>query len=72
MREVGGTWKTLDIPTWGTNTSWTFVASGDISLSAYAGKQIQLGFHYTSENDASGTWEVKNIVITGNGSITVK
>ncbi len=72
VREVGGTWKTLDIPTWGTNTSWTFVASGDISLSAYAGKQIQLGFHYTSENDASGTWEVKNVVITGNGSITVK
>lgn len=73
VREVGGTWKTLPIANWTDNASWKpFANSGDIDLSAYAGKQIQIGFHYTSESDASGTWEVNNIVIKGNGSITVK
>jgi len=73
VREVGGTWKTLPIANWSDNNSWKpFVNSGDIDLSAYAGKKVQIGFHYTSEDGASGTWEIKNIVIKGNGTITVQ
>lgn len=66
----GGDWQTVTIPEWSTNANWTFVNSGSISLAAYAGKKIKLGFHYTSENGVSGTWEVKNIAISGTGSIT--
>ncbi|MCM1293075.1 MAG: DUF5689 domain-containing protein [Bacteroides sp.] len=66
----GGNWQTLTIPTWSTNANWTFVSSGNIDLSAYAGKKIKLGFCYTSADGASGTWEIKNIAINGTGSIT--
>lgn len=67
----GGNWQTLAIPNWSTNSDWNFVNAGNIDLSAYAGKKIKLGFHYTSQNDASGTWEIKNLAINGSGSITV-
>ena len=66
----GGDWQTVAIPNWSTNSDWTFVNSGDISLAAYAGKKIKLGFHYTSTDGASGSWEIKNLSITGSGSIT--
>ncbi len=66
----GGAWQTLTIPTFSDNASWTFVNSGSIDLSAYAGKKILLGWHYTSADGSSGTWEIKNIAINGNGSIT--
>ncbi|MBD5225134.1 MAG: hypothetical protein HDS68_04085 [Bacteroidales bacterium] len=71
VRTEGGEWNTVAIPEWSTNADWTFVNSGNIDLAAYSGKKIQIGFHYTSQNDASGTWEVKNFAITGKGTITV-
>ena len=43
--------------------SWTFVGSGNVSLSAFAGKKIQIGFKYTSTAAKAGTWEVKNVII---------
>lgn len=64
-------WDVLEIPDWSTNADWNFVNSGVIDLSQYAGQKIQIGFHYTSENGASGTWEVKNVALTGNGTIKV-
>lgn len=67
VRESGASaWTELAIPTYSDNNSWTFVASGAIDLSAYNGKKIQLGFKYTSESGKSGTWEVKNVKVTGN------
>lgn len=73
VREEGGAWQTLPIANWTDNASWKpFANSGDIDLSAFEGKKVQIGFHYTSENGASGTWEVTNILIKGTGSITVK
>jgi len=47
------------------------VASGDIDLSAYAGKKFQVAFHYTSTTESAGTWEVKNFAINGNGTLTL-
>lgn len=32
--------------TWGSGSSWTAVNSGDIDLSAYAGKKVRLAFMY--------------------------
>jgi len=51
--------------TWGTGTSWTFKQSGDISLDAYAGKTIQIAFHYKSTTAEASTWEVKNVEVSG-------
>lgn len=62
IREAGTTaWQKLEIPTYPTN--FTYVASGNISLAAYAGKKVQLGFKYTSTNTDAGTWEFKNVVV---------
>ena len=64
IREVGGQWASLEIPgDYGTSSDWTF-ADVEINLPAeYAGKTVQLGFKYTSTDDAAGTWEVKNFKI---------
>lgn len=64
VREEGtSAWTKLAIPEYGTNSSWTFNGSGNISLAAYAGKKVQVAFHYTSTDASSGTWEVKNVVV---------
>ena len=66
VRENGATnWVAqLAIPTYSDGSNWTFVGSGDIDLSAYAGKTIQLGFRYTSSEDFAATWEIKNVKVT--------
>ncbi len=64
VREEGKEWSQLTIPTYSDGSSWDFVASGNIDLSAYTGKTIQLGWRYTSTADASATWEVKNVKVT--------
>lgn len=69
VRLEGATeWTALTIPTWPEAGSWTFVSSGDIDLSAYAGKKIQLGFKYASSDAGADTWEIKNLKISGEGS----
>ena len=62
-RVEGGQWTKLSIPTQPESMSWTFVATGDIDLSAFAGKKMQIGFKYTSTAAKAGTWEVKNLVV---------
>ncbi len=66
----GADWQTLAIPTYSDNASWTFVGSGDIDLTRFAGHKIKLGWHYTSTDGASGTWEVKEVKLTGDGTVT--
>lgn len=60
-----GEWKELAIPTYPAGTDWKFISAGEIDLSAYRDKKIQLGFRYTSTNDVTGTWEIKNLKVTG-------
>ena len=64
IRPEGGSWQTLTVPSWPTSLSWNFVSSGNISLAAYSGQKVQLGFHYTSEDGSSGAWEIKNVLVT--------
>jgi hypothetical protein len=64
VRTVGGSWTQVTIPTYSENSSWTFVNSGDISLSAYAGKTIQFGYKYTSSSSSAGSWEIKNVTVS--------
>lgn len=67
VRTSGSTpWTEVEIPTYSDNSSWSFVDDVVVDLSAFDGKKIQLGFKYTSEDGKSGTWEVKNVKVTGN------
>jgi hypothetical protein len=66
VRTSGGTWSQVTIPTYSTNSNWTFVGSGDISLNAYAGKTVQFAFKYVSSSSSAGSWEIKNVVVKGN------
>lgn len=54
----------LTIPNYSTGSDWTFVSSGEIDLSAYAGKTIKLMFRYTSDEESAATWEIKNVKVT--------
>lgn len=63
------TWTALE---WNTNedgslnvppgTSWVFQTTGDLDLTAWAGKTIYIGFRYTTSNNISGTWELRNVL----------
>lgn len=68
VREKGGNWVKLDIPNYPEKLSWSFVASGDIDLSAYNGKTIQIGFCYKSTTAKAGTWEVNNVKLADGGA----
>lgn len=64
VREEGATaWTMLDIPVWPTAGAWDFANSGDIDLSAFAGKKVQVAFKYGSTDEGSDTWEIKNLVV---------
>lgn len=63
VREAGQTqWTTLSVPTW--PSSYSFVNSGDIDLSAYVNKKIQIAFRYTSTTSNANTWEIDEIEIS--------
>lgn len=65
VREEGAsTWTSLKF-TFPASGSWTFASSGNIDLSAYAGKKIQVGFKYGSSAAGADTWEIKNLNISG-------
>lgn len=63
VREEGteGHGTEVAIPQWPEPDSWNFVSSGDIDLSAWLGKKIQVGFLYQSDSNGADTWEVKNV-----------
>ncbi len=48
--------------------SWEWIGSGDVDVSAYSGSSVYIAFKYTSTVDESSTWEVDNILITGQSS----
>lgn len=60
-------WTVIDYQlTFPSTQSWTFSPNeAPISLDAYKGHKIQFGYKYTSTDDTAGTWEIKNIVLSG-------
>lgn len=60
---TAGAWKTLTMPVYPAGTDWSYVNSGDVDLSAYAGKKVQLALLYTSTADVAPTWEVENMTV---------
>ena len=70
-------WVKLDVPTWPgtanedgsyTGSSWDFVESGDIDLTAFCGKKAQIAFVYGSTEADAPTWEIKTVVVTNDAS----
>jgi endonuclease I len=68
--EDSSTWTEITVNNWPAGTNWTYVESGDVDLSSYGGKKIQIGFHYTSTTSVAGTWEVKNLKVVGTNTAT--
>lgn len=65
VKEVDqNTWTAVTIPTYPTGSDWNFVSSGDIDLSGYVNKSIQIAFKYTSTPSSSAKWEIKNVKLT--------
>lgn len=66
VREVGSTnWTVLTVPIWPAAGAWTATSCGDIDLSSYAGKKIQVAFKYGSSASGADTWQIKNLKVTG-------
>ena len=52
---------TLNIPS---GTSWNFQHTGYFDMSDYVGEKIHIAFRYTTSNGISGTWEIKNLLLS--------
>lgn len=67
VARVEGTaeWTTLAIPAWPEAGAWTFANSGNVDLSAFDGKKIQIAFKYASTAEGADIWEIKNLTVTG-------
>ena len=60
------TWANLE-PEW-SQGSYEWVGSGDVDVSSYSGSSVYIAFKYLSTIDESSTWEIDNILITGQSS----
>lgn len=66
IREAGSKeWTSLTIPSWPAAGSWTFSSSGNVDLSAFAGKRVEIAFKYGSTAQGADTWEIKNLKVSG-------
>lgn len=66
VKEVGTTtWAPLTTVTYPTTDSWTPISSGNIDLTSYAGKKIQIAFIYKSTTTIAATWEVYDVKVVG-------
>lgn len=64
---TAGEWKQVTVPVYPAGDSWSYVNSGDISLDAYAGKHIQVGFCYKSTSTVATTYDVSSLTVNGGG-----
>ena len=63
IRVKGGSWVKLSPANLPENTSYDFIPTGNIDLSEYNGKTVQIGFCYVSTTASAGTWEVCNVLV---------
>ena len=52
---------TLNVPG---GTSWVFQTSGFFDMSEYVGEKINIAFRYTTSGGVSGTWEIRNLLLS--------
>ena len=66
VREKGtSAWTEFTIPQWPAEGSWKFASSGTIDISAFDGKEVEIGFKYESTASGADTWEIKNLKVIG-------
>lgn len=65
VREAGSSaWTELTIQEWPPlDNKWTFVSSGEMDLSAFAGKKIQVAFKYGCSADGADQWEINDLEV---------
>lgn len=67
VREVGGEWTQITVdPVPAGNETAAFCTS-KASLDEFAGKEIEIGFHYTSSEQSAGIWKIKNLFVYSTG-----
>lgn len=57
------TWTEIQVKNWSDGSNWNFVNSGELDLSAYKGKKVNVAFKYESTTSAAPTWEIKNVYV---------
>ena len=62
VKAEGGAWTQLIIPAYPA-MDWKFVDSGEIALTSYVGKKVQIALKYVSTSTKAGTWEVDDFVV---------
>jgi len=59
------TWTPVNITTLPTGSSWSFVTSERIDLSAYEGQTVYVAFKYISSTTNAATWEINWLKVYG-------
>ena len=51
--------------------SWEWASSGDVDISSFNGSQVYVAFKYMSTTQEAATWEVDDILITGQAGVGI-
>ena len=62
VKDANGTWTKATIDKF--PTGWDYITA-TVDLTAYKGQKIQLAFVYKSSPNGVGTWELKNVKVSG-------
>lgn len=64
VKEVGASeWTTVAMPTIPAGTSYDYLSVGDISLSDYSNKKIQIAFRYVGTTSCTPTWQIRRVKV---------
>lgn len=65
-RTEGGQWTELTVDGYPAADGWKPWVDATVDLSQFDGQRMQFAFVYTSSTSLAGTWEVENVVVSGN------
>ena len=70
VREAGAnTWTNLNVAYEKPSSTWGGWKDQVVDLSSYAGKKVQIGFHYIGKAATAGTYEVKSFAVTAEEAV---
>ena len=70
VREAGAnTWTNLNVAYEKPSSTWGGWKDQVVNLSSYAGKKVQIGFHYIGKAATAGTYEVKSFAVTAEEAV---
>ena len=70
VREAGAnTWTNLNVAYEKPSSTWGGWKDQVVNLSSYAGKKVQIGFHYIGKAATAGTYEVKSFSVTAEEAV---